>query len=114
MRTSCALLLLLAIVVSTQPADAQISVGIAAPGVSVGINLSAFPSLAVVPGYPVYYAPSVSADYFFYDGFYWVFNVTDGQWYSSSWYNGPWVFVEPVYVPEPLLVIPISFYRIHP
>src|SRR5262249_51429102 len=25
-----------------------------------------------------------------------------------------WVFVEPVYVPVPLLVIPISFYRIHP
>jgi hypothetical protein len=27
--------------------------------VSIGINLSTFPRLVIVPGYPVYYAPSV-------------------------------------------------------
>jgi hypothetical protein len=114
LRKVSALILLLVTMTCTQPADAQFSVGINAPGLSIGINLPAFPHLAVVPGYPVYYAPNVNANYFFYDGFYWVFNVEDGQWYSSSWYNGPWVFVEPMYVPQPLLVIPFRYYRVRP
>ena len=105
MRKVCALLLLVITVACTQPANAQIS---------IGINLTVFPNLVIVPGYPVYYAPTVTADYFFYDGFYWVFNVEDGQWYSSSWYNGPWVFVEPLYVPQPILVIPFRYYRVRP
>jgi hypothetical protein len=113
-----ALLLLLVIVGCTQlavaPAAAQVSVGINVPAVSIGINLPVFPRLVVVPSYPVYYAPAVHANYFFYDGFYWVFNVEDGQWYSSSWYNGPWVFVEPWYVPQPILVVPFRFYRVRP
>ena len=90
LRKASALILLLVTMIFTRPADAQLSVGISAPSISIGINLPAFPHLVVVPGYPVYYAPNVNADYFFYDGFYWVFNVEDGQWYSSSWYNGPW------------------------
>jgi len=118
MQRVFALLLLLVTVACTQPAvtpaDAQVSVGINAPGISIGINLPIFPELVVVPGYPVYYAPSMNANYFFYDGFYWVFNVEDGQWYSSSWYNGPWVFVEPWYVPQPVLVIPFRYYRVRP
>jgi hypothetical protein len=117
MRRVFAILLLLVavtIMAGAQPASAQISVGINTPGFSIGINLPVFPELVVVPGYPVYYAPTVNADYFFYDGLYWVFNVGDGQWYSSSWYNGPWVFVEPVYVPQPLLVVPFRYYRVRP
>ena len=114
LRKASALILLLVTMIFTRPADAQLSVGISAPSISIGINLPAFPHLVVVPGYPVYYAPNVNADYFFYDGFYWVFNVEDGQWYSSSWYNGPWVFVEPMYVPQPLLVIPFRYYRVRP
>ena len=82
--------------------------------VRIGINLPVFPRLVIVPGYPVYYAPSVHANYFFYDGLYWVFNVEDGYWYSSSWYNGPWVFVDPVYVPRPLLVVPYRYYMVRP
>ena len=99
MRRICASLLLLVIVGCARPATAQVSIG-----VSIGINLPVFPELVVVPGYPVYYAPTVTANYFFYDGLYWVFNVEDGQWYSSSWYNGPWVFVEAAFVPQPVLV----------
>jgi hypothetical protein len=68
----------------------------------------------IVPGYPVYYAPSVRANYFFDDGLYWVFNVEDGYWYSSSWYNGPWVYVEPAYVPQSILVVPYRYYRVRP
>jgi hypothetical protein len=114
MRSVCALLLLLATMLCTQPADAQVSIGINAPGLSIGINLPVYPELVVMPGYPVYYAPNVAANYFFYDGLYWVFNVQDGQWYSSSWYNGPWVFVQPMYVPQPILVVPFGYYRLRP
>ena len=96
---------LLFILLGTSTAEAQ---------VSIGINLPAFPELVIVPGYPVYYAPSVRANYFFDDGLYWVFNVEDGYWYSSSWYNGPWVFVEPAYVPQSLLVVPYRYYRSRP
>jgi hypothetical protein len=114
MRRIFALLLLFATMACAQPAAAQISIGINSPGFSIGINLPVYPELEVVPGYPVYYAPNVNGDYFFYDGFYWVFNVEDGQWYSSSWYNGPWVYVEPFYVPQPILVVPYRYYRVRP
>jgi hypothetical protein len=114
MRRIFALLLLIGTMACAQPAAAQVSIGINAPGFSIGINLPVYPELQVVPGYPVYYAPNVNGDYFFYDGLYWVFNVEDGQWYSSSWYNGPWVYVEPYYVPQPILVVPYRYYRVRP
>lgn len=94
------------------PAAAQLSITIGAPVVHIGVNLPVYPTLQRIPGYPVYYAPSVDSNYFFYDGLYWVYN--DDHWYSSSWYNGPWVFVQPVYVPQPLLVIPFRYYRVRP
>jgi hypothetical protein len=96
---------LLFILLGTSTAEGQ---------VSIEINLPAFPELVIVPGYPVYYAPSVRANYFFDDGLYWVFNVEDGYWYSSSWYNGPWVYVEPAYVPQSILVVPYRYYRVRP
>jgi hypothetical protein len=98
---------LFVILLGTTTAEAQVHIGI-------GINLPVFPQLVIVPNYPVYYAPSVRANYFFYDGLYWVLNVEDGYWYSSSWYNGPWVYVEPVYVPQFILVIPYRYYRVRP
>ena len=98
---------LFVVLLGANTAEAQVRV-------NIGINLGVFPELVVVPGYPVYYAPSVRANYFFHDGLYWVFNVDDGYWYSSSWYNGPWVYVEPVYVPQFILVVPFNYYRVRP
>lgn len=77
--------------------------------VSIGINLPIFPELVMVPGYPVYYAPRVEANYFFYDGMYWVF--WDDDWYASSWYDGPWWLVDPFDVPVYVLRIPVRYYR---
>ncbi len=88
---------------------ADVSIGIAVPGVSIGINLPAYPRLARVPGYPVYYAPQLEANFFFYDGMYWIYQNDD--WYASSWYNGPWDLVEPYYVPVYVLQIPVRYYR---
>lgn len=88
---------------------AQVSIGIGLPNVSIGINLPLFPELVRVPGYPVYYAPRVDANYFFYDGMYWVYQADN--WYASSWYNGPWWLVEPDSVPLFILRIPVRYYR---
>jgi len=88
---------------------AQLSVGIGLPGVSIGINVPIFPELVRVPGYPVYYAPGLQSNFFFYDGMYWVYR--GDNWYASSWYNGPWSLVEPEAVPVFVLRIPVRYYR---
>lgn len=93
-------------------ATAQVSVYIRDPHVSIGINLPVYPEFVRVPGYPVYYAPRVHSNIFFYDGLYWVFQ--DGVWYSSSWYNGPWYEVEPEGVPVYVLRVPVRYYRHRP
>ena len=106
------LLLVLPLLLGQVPAaQAQVSVGIGIemPGVSIGINLPTFPDLQRVPGYPVYYAPDAAGNYFYYDGLYWVLQGDD--WYASSWYNGPWQRVMPLYVPAYVLRVPVYYYR---
>lgn len=76
--------------------------------VSIGINVSLFPTLVRVPGYPVYYAPRLGTNFFFYDGLYWVYE--DDNWYASSWYNGPWRPIYPEYVPLFILRVPVRYY----
>lgn len=90
-------------------AQLRIGVGVALPGVRVGINVPAYPNLAPIPGYPVYYAPGLDYNLFFYDGLYWVYTLDN--WYYSTWYDGPWYFVQPDWVPDFLLRIPILYYR---
>jgi len=92
-------------------AQVQVGVGISLPGIHIGINMPSYPSLVLVPGYPVYYNPHASANYFFYDGMYWVY--VDDNWYASSWYNGPWMLTAPEYVPIYVLRVPVRYYR-HP
>lgn len=77
--------------------------------VSIGINVPVYPELVVVPGYPVYYAPQEEANFFFYDGMYWVYQ--DDNWYQSSWYNGPWWLMDPEDMPVFVLRIPVRYYR---
>lgn len=94
------------------PAMAQVSIGIRSANVSIGINLPVYPHLVRVPGYPVYYASDLDANYFFYDGYYWVYY--DDYWYASDWYNGPWYLVDPFYVPAFVLRVPVRYYRLPP
>ena len=93
---------LLMVFLSATSAVAQVSV-------SIGINVPVYPELARVPGYPVYYAPRMNANFFFYDGMYWVYQRDN--WYASSWYNGPWEVVAPQAVPMFVLRIPVRYYR---
>lgn len=91
------------------PVIAEVSITYSIPGASFGLNLGGYPALQRIPGYPVYYAPRLDRNYFFYDGLYWVFE--DDTWYASSWYNGPWGRVDPFYVPDYLLRVPVRYYR---
>lgn len=93
-------------VLLTVAAHAQVHVG-----VQIGINLPGPPVFVVVPGTPVYYAPSTPANVFFYANQYWVFN---GVWYVGPTWNGPWAIVQPMYVPAPILQIPVRYYRAPP
>src|SRR5579883_27043 len=75
-----------------------VGVGVAVPGLSIGVEIPTYPQLVPIAGYPVYYAPGVGANLFFYDGLYWVF--AEDNWYYSSWYDGPWYLAEPETVPD--------------
>ncbi len=94
---------------SATPALSQVSIHLDRPRLSIGINVPVYPTLQRVPGYPVYYAPSLATYYFFYDGLYWVYE--GGEWYAGDWYNGPWYSVDPFHVPVHLLRVPVRYYR---
>ncbi len=85
------------------PASAQVAV-------DIGINLPAPPALEVVAEAPsVQYVPTADANLFFYGGQYWAY--TNNGWYYSGGYNGPWIGVGPEFVPQPLLIVPVTYYR---
>ena len=92
--------------VCCQMAPAQAEAGV---DVSIGFNIPVYPNLVPIPGYPVYYDPAANSNYFFYDGLYWVYQ--DDNWYTSSWYNGPWELTDPDDVPLFVLRVPVRYYR---
>jgi hypothetical protein len=99
-------------VFAAAPTFAQVTFGFTVPGLSIGINVPAYPQLVRIPGYPVYYAPQLGANFFFYDGMYWVYQADN--WYASTWYNGPWGLVAPAAVPVYVLRVPVRYYRAPP
>ena len=106
-------LLALALLLTPAAAFSQVQINIDRGGVSIGVNVASYPTLRRIPNYPVYYAPGIrGANYFFYDGLYWVFE--DGEWHSSDWYNGPWHRVDRFDVPVSLLRVPVRYYRSPP
>lgn len=101
-----AVMTLLLLLLLAGPAAAQVQV-------DIGIHLPAPPRLVVVPGIPVVrYAPNVSANVFLYEGQPWAF--ANGAWYVASGYNGPWILVQPPYVPRPILRVPVMYYPVPP
>ena len=102
------ILIVLGMLLCASTAAEELSITVGSPHVSIGVHIPAYPDLVAVPGYPVYYAPGLDANYFFYDGLYWVFY--DDDWYSSSWYDGPWEQMEPQFVPAYILRVPVRYY----
>jgi hypothetical protein len=80
--------------------------------IDIGIRLPAPPTLTVIPGVPVYYAPQAPANVFFYGHQYWLFH--GNGWYVGPTWNGPWVVVEPIHLPVPILRVPVRYYVVRP
>jgi hypothetical protein len=70
------------------------------------------PQLVVVPGSPVFYAPGVSINFFAYAGRYYSFH--EGSWFVAATYGGPWATIVPARVPQPVLAVPVGYYKIPP
>ncbi len=79
------------------------------PTVSLDINIGSPPRFVVVTGTPVYYAPSVSYNYFFYDRRYYLFH--NELWFSAAYHNGPWTAIAFERVPRPILAVPVEYYK---
>jgi hypothetical protein len=92
--------------------DIKINIGLGVPSIPSPVVIASPPQLVVVPGTSVYYAPAVSANYFFYKGRY--YTMVNGAWLSASAYNGPWAAITIGQVPAPILAVPVEYYKIPP
>jgi hypothetical protein len=70
------------------------------------------PQLVVVPGTPVHYAPGVNINFFAYGGRYYSFH--EGGWFVATTHGGPWVTIAPAKVPQPVLAVPVAYYKVPP
>jgi hypothetical protein len=93
---------------SAMASDVKINIGLGVPP----IVLTAPPQLVVVPGTPVYYAPNIQANLFFYKGRY--YTVANGVWAMAPAYTGPWAVIQIGQVPAPVVAVPIEYYKIPP
>ncbi|MCL5022434.1 MAG: hypothetical protein M1497_03545 [Nitrospirae bacterium] len=82
--------------------------------VNIGINiplpalvLPAPPSVVVIPGSYVYYAPDTDVDILFYHG-YW-YRPYEGGWYRARSYNGRWAYLPSSGVPRALMGLPHDY-----
>ncbi|HYE91569.1 MAG TPA: hypothetical protein VEA38_11145 [Terriglobales bacterium] len=87
--------------------------------VSVNVNIgpppvifASPPRVVVVPRTPVYYAPDTSYNVFVYQDRYYAFH--DGAWFLANTHRGPWVAVAHPHVPQPLLAVPVRYYKVPP
>ncbi|MHB8883064.1 MAG: hypothetical protein ACYC69_16335 [Thermodesulfovibrionales bacterium] len=73
------------------------------------IVFDAPPSVAVIPGTYVYFAPDLDADILFYQGRW--YRPYSGRWYWARSYKGPWRHIRHNRVPGALLRLPGDYRR---
>lgn len=90
----------------------------AIPGVNVNVNIgppavviAEPPDVIPVPRSMVYFAPGVSVDLLFYQGFWWTPN--EGRWFRARAYNGPWVLMGPRAVPAAIVRLPRDYRTVY-
>jgi len=91
--------------------DAQVSVDIHI-GPPPPYSIPASPPVVVIPGTYVYMIPDITAEIFFYGGFW--YRPYEGHWFRAHSYNGPWLNLPPERVPPPLLRLPPDYRRVPP
>ncbi len=92
-------------ILSPRTSDAGIGVSIGIP--LPGLRLAAPPDLAIIAGTPVYFAPDIQADLYFYHGNW--YRPYGGEWYVSAEFGGPWGHVAIGNVPPPLVDLPPDY-----
>ena len=76
------------------------------------VVISEPPAVVLIPGTPVYYAPDVGIDLFFYSGRW--YRKHNGYWYRATYYNGPWAYMSAQRVPTVLVHLPPDYYNVLP
>src|SRR3989475_12979112 len=84
-------------------ADVHIGINIGVPPPPPPVVVEAPPPLMVVPQTPVYYAPSLPYNYFYYGGVY--STLHDDHWVYPPSFNGPWAFVTVERLPRPTFAV---------
>jgi hypothetical protein len=107
---SLALVVSLLPLARAQAGDIRIDVNLGAPPPPVVVTT--VPQLIVVPGTTVYYAPDMPHNYFYYAKRYYVLH--NGAWFRALAHNGPWTFIAHKHVPQPVLAVPVEYYRAPP
>ena len=92
----------------TTQGEVNVNVNIGPPPVV----LAAPPPLVVIPGSPVSYAPSVSVNFFAFGGRY--YSLHNGAWFVATGHQGPWAVIAINQVPEPVLAVPVAYYKVPP
>jgi hypothetical protein len=90
----------------------SLSIGMRIDSLNLGIRIGEEPRLVVVPGTPVYEAPGLPYNYFYYHGGYYLYR--EGTWFWGASYNGPWTVISIERVPRPILMVPAGHYRERP
>ncbi len=96
-----------AVIGFSQPARAEVSVGI---NINLGpppIVVSAPPAVVMIPGSQVHFVPDPHIDVFFYGGYWW--SPRGEQWYRSREYKGPWKVIEHRRVPPSVVYMPRDY-----
>src|SRR5262245_35638057 len=106
-RIALAIILLGLGAAGARAADVHINIGVPPPP---QIVVAQPPQLVIVPRTPVYYAPDVPYNYFYYDGRY--YTNHEGAWFYSSASSGPWVYVALGSVPRPIRTVPVRYYKV--
>ncbi len=87
-------------------------------GVNVNLNIgppavvvAEPPEMVVVPESMVYFAPGVSVELLFYEGYWWT--PKEGRWFRSRAHNGPWTVVGPRGVPAEIVHLPRDYRTVY-
>jgi len=96
-----------AAILFSDPARAEVSVGV---NINLGpppIVVSAPPAVVMIPGSQVHFVPDPQIDVFFYGGYWW--SPRGEQWYRARAYEGPWGVIEPRRVPPAVVYMPRDY-----
>ncbi|MBI5446761.1 MAG: hypothetical protein HY900_36805 [Deltaproteobacteria bacterium] len=68
-------------------------------------------TLILIPGTRLYFAPGLSVDLLFVDGYWWT--EREGRWFRARQPRGPWTFVDRRRVPRQVIVLPPDYREVY-